>query len=276
VAHRAISDGHAVVTVDKLTYAANLAGLDSVAQAPGHAFERADICAARGLPFLHLSTDFVFDGEADAPLDEDAPAAPLSAYGRSRLASEAAVRAAGFALMSWSRPISVSIVLTACLALAVAMCVAMCAAMCAAAYALGRERHRRGARKKRRRAADGGRAAGAGLTVGSTQQGPSSPVEASSRAPSSGRLGPGGGRRRISLTCRGRSCGGADGLGRRRGADLRPCRLSPDAAVSPRNLIVGAAVAEAAAPLSPGGAPDADRREDGIPPQASAARRRTA
>lgn len=52
-------------------------------------------CAALGLPFLHISSDYVFDGGGDAPFHLDHPTAPLGAYGRSKLAGEQGVLAAG-------------------------------------------------------------------------------------------------------------------------------------------------------------------------------------
>ncbi len=55
----------------------------------------AGACADRGLPFVHISTDYVFDGSAGAPWVPDAPTAPLGAYGRTKLAGERAVIESG-------------------------------------------------------------------------------------------------------------------------------------------------------------------------------------
>ena len=51
--------------------------------------------AARGVPFLHVSTDYVFDGAGDRPWRPDDAPAPLGAYGRTKLAGERGVAAAG-------------------------------------------------------------------------------------------------------------------------------------------------------------------------------------
>lgn len=51
-------------------------------------------CAALDAHLTHVSTDFIFDGEA-GPYDEEAAPRPVNYYGESKLAAEAAVRAAG-------------------------------------------------------------------------------------------------------------------------------------------------------------------------------------
>ncbi len=55
----------------------------------------AQAAAELDLPFLHLSTDYVFAGDGTRPWTETDPVAPVNAYGRSKLAGERAVTAAG-------------------------------------------------------------------------------------------------------------------------------------------------------------------------------------
>lgn len=56
--------------------------------APGYI---AGACAIAGMRLLHVSTDFVFDGEAREPYDEQARPRPLGVYGLSKLEGEEAV-----------------------------------------------------------------------------------------------------------------------------------------------------------------------------------------
>ena len=54
----------------------------------------AEASAAAGVPILHLSTDYVFDGSKTGAYTEDDPIAPLGVYGRTKAEGEAAVRGA--------------------------------------------------------------------------------------------------------------------------------------------------------------------------------------
>ena len=62
------------------------------AEAPG---VLAHWCAQAGVPLVHYSTDYVFDGQGTRPYREDDATAPLGVYGASKLAGEQAIRAAG-------------------------------------------------------------------------------------------------------------------------------------------------------------------------------------
>jgi dTDP-4-dehydrorhamnose reductase len=52
-------------------------------------------CAAREIPFIHYSTDYVFPGTGSRPWMEDDDTAPLNVYGQSKLAGEQGIAAAG-------------------------------------------------------------------------------------------------------------------------------------------------------------------------------------
>ena len=63
-------------------WAANCAGPKNLAVA----------CAEAGIPLVHLSTDYVFDGAKAAPYREDDPVNPLGVYGKSKEAGDRAIR----------------------------------------------------------------------------------------------------------------------------------------------------------------------------------------
>ncbi|AJE45429.1 dTDP-4-dehydrorhamnose reductase [Celeribacter indicus] len=90
LAPEAVINAAAYTAVDRAESEEDLARLVNGA-APA-AMARA--CAARGIPLVHLSTDYVFDGAGETPFAPDHPTAPLGAYGRTKLAGEEGVRAA--------------------------------------------------------------------------------------------------------------------------------------------------------------------------------------
>jgi len=70
-------------TEEALAHIINAAAPTAMAQA----------CAAKDVPFVHISTDYVFDGSGQAPWQPADPVAPLGAYGRTKLSGEEGVRA---------------------------------------------------------------------------------------------------------------------------------------------------------------------------------------
>ena len=56
--------------------------------------EMSKCCAALDIPFVHISTDYVFDGSGDRPWRESDVTAPLGVYGRTKRDGEIAVMAA--------------------------------------------------------------------------------------------------------------------------------------------------------------------------------------
>lgn len=85
----AVINAAAYTAVDKAegdierAFAINATGAENLAKA----------CDAAGIPFLHISTDFVFDGSKSGPYVETDAVGPLNVYGRSKAEGEARIAA---------------------------------------------------------------------------------------------------------------------------------------------------------------------------------------
>jgi dTDP-4-dehydrorhamnose reductase len=84
----AVINAAAYTAVDRAESEPELAFAVNTA-APAHL---ARLCDRAGIPLLHVSTDYVFDGRKRAPYREEDPVCPLGVYGRSKAEGEAAVR----------------------------------------------------------------------------------------------------------------------------------------------------------------------------------------
>lgn len=98
---RAVADVVHAAKPDWVVNSAAMTHVDRCENDPVAAFEVnalgarnvARACAADGVRLLHISTDYVFDGEKSSPYVEDDSPRPINAYGVSKLAGEWFVRA---------------------------------------------------------------------------------------------------------------------------------------------------------------------------------------
>jgi dTDP-4-dehydrorhamnose reductase len=92
----AVINAAAYTAVDKAEDEEGIASLVN-GEAPT---QMARACAELGIPFVNISTDYVFDGSGEAPFAPDHPTGPLGAYGRTKLIGEEGVAAAGGAYVN--------------------------------------------------------------------------------------------------------------------------------------------------------------------------------
>lgn len=92
----AVGDLRPDVVFNAAAYTAvDAAETDEAAALAGNATGPANLaraCATHGALMVHVSTDYVFSGQAAEPYPTDAPTEPATAYGRTKLAGEHAVR----------------------------------------------------------------------------------------------------------------------------------------------------------------------------------------
>ena len=93
---KAIAANNADLVINAAAYTA----VDRAEEEPDKAFavnrhgveNLASACRDAGVPLLHISTDYVFDGEKQAAYVETDPVAPLGVYGASKAAGEERLR----------------------------------------------------------------------------------------------------------------------------------------------------------------------------------------